>query len=330
MPTPAAAEGSTGSVAAPAAASTDAFSSHHLPGNGPTDDGFLNPPREAVAGEAEPEAAAAAEPAAAVEPGAEVDPAAEPAAVADPAKPAKLWAGRYKTPEELEVQYQHSSEEGKRLSVKLKKESEAYEGRIGELTDKLSELEILAEVGPAEAELSDEQLEAMGPVKATRYLQRAQDRKNKLAQIKANQEIRKRETAKATAELQDHIRGSARDMEVDADNFPDFVELKPAMSRLMDIEPGVTGHANSPQVLYLAAYGMRALKRDAEGRKKTAESTKAAAAKSKVAAVGAGAAQAAGGGAKDVATQKKTADPDSDQSYNDRLVAAGQRRNVSF
>ena len=240
----------------------------------------------------------------------------------------KLWAERYKTPEDLEIAYKHSSEEGKRLSVKIKEQAQTYEKQVGELSDKVAELTILAEVGPEMKEPTDEELEAMGPVKATRLLQKISDRKNALGQLKAKAEARKKEEASEQAALSNHIKQVAKEMATRTDQFPDFETLKPAMDSLIDMEPGLTGLPYTPQILYLAAQGQRYLKNLGEVKGKTKASEDAAKAKAKAAITGAGAAGANGGGGKKPDSAKKVGSEDDE--YNDKFIAAANKRAIAW
>lgn len=244
----------------------------------------------------------------------------------------KLLAGQYKTPQELEaahiqqtIAYKHSSNEGKRLALVVKDQAAASEKVVGELRDKIAELEILAEAGPEIAEPTDEQLEAMGPVKATRLLQKISDRKANLARLKSNKDARDKESKNYEAQLREHIKSTSRKMELDPVNFPDYVALMPEINEILDMEPGITGWPESPRIAYLAAFGRRALKLSIEARKKTKESTDAAALQSRAGAAGAGAAGASGG-AKDPAG-KKPLDDNGDKAYNDNIVKKYRERN---
>lgn len=241
----------------------------------------------------------------------------------------KLWAGSYKTPEELEIAYKHSSGEGKRLSVALKTQVVEHEKTVAQLRDQIEELKIAAEAGPEIAELTEEQLEAMGPVKAMRFLQKMSDRKSALANLKARREAREQQSKKDEASLVSHIKQTASGMEKDAANYPDYLDLQGNMEAIMDAEPGITGLPNTPYLLYFAAYGQRALKRDSEAKSRTEKSKEAAKLKAKAAAVGAGAAGAAGG-AKGLVESHGNVDPDSDEAYNERLVKAGNKRSGSL
>lgn len=327
MAGPAAATATKAALAETSSGGTDAFSSVHLPGNeDPT--GAVAVAAPAVTEPAEPAAIeAVAQTPEAETPGAE--PPETPAA--KPAEPAasKLWAERFKTPEELEVAYSHSSKEGKRLATTVKEQEAAHDKTVGELRDKIAELEILAEAGPEIKEPTDEELEALGPVKATRLLQRLSDRKTLLHSLKGRKEQRERDAKSEVGALKGHIDGQIDAMLADAQRFPDYGVLQPDMTMIMDAEPGVTGHPNSPQIVYLAAYGRRALKRDGEARTKTKESEDAAKAKAKAAAVGAGAAGATGGGAKEPA-KPSDQDLDSDEAFNASFNKHAASRNLTW
>ena len=321
--------------AAPAAGASDPFESARLPGNEETPEATQAQPEVVAETEAQPEVKPETETPEAIEAAAKTD--------AEPAKEvqAKVWAEQYKTPEELEtahkklaINFAHSSKEGSRLNVALKEVQANAQKEIDALKDQLAEAKMVAEIGPEIKEPSDEELEAMGPVKATRLLTKIAEQKRLLADVKTRNEFRSKES-KANADLRyNKIVEKAQVMRTAKDEkgelvFPDFVELQPVMDELMSLEPGVTGHDNSPEILHLAAYGKRALERDRMSKAKTKESEGAAALKAKAAGVGAGAAGAAGGGAKQPEVKAKV-DADSDEAHVERLLKAHRRHVVEL
>jgi len=269
--------------------------------------------------------------------------AADAAATTGTATP-KKWAGEYESPEKLEeahtqlqTRYGYSSAEGKRLATELKNQSTATEKLVNDMRAEITELKDTVAAGPNEKELSDEELEAMGNVKATRYLQRQQERKNLLANAKMSRETRKANEDKERAETETYVRDLSLGMPEMKDEksgellFPDYVDLIDDVMSIADYAPGIKGHKQTPVVAYWAAYGRRALKRDAQARERSRASQVAAIAKTKAAAVGAGTAGEAGGGAKQPGTAGKgTVDPNSDEAYNDRLVDGFKKSNRSF
>lgn len=250
----------------------------------------------------------------------------EPKAEPEAAKPEKLYAGKYKTPEDLEVAYQHSSAEGKRLYSKVKEMESGFAKRESELLDKISELEIRAEVGPEPKDLTEEDLEKMGPAKAALALQKQTERKAALRELKAKAEARakaqKDEEAKVKAAIDEQLDA----MESDDKSYPDFGTLKPRIGRLMEANPHMTGHPNAPLNFYLMAYGLQALALRGKAAKQSAESEAKAKAKAKAAAVGAGAAGAGGTATPPVKAVQKGSEDDGDAAMD----AAFKRRSFSF
>ena len=302
----------------------DQFSSQHLPGNEDPSGApaGAEPVVEDSVETAEAEATTEQPEAEATEGENHADHAAKPAETVAP----KLYAGQFKTPEELEVAYGHSSNEGKRLAGEVKTLRVAHDKAVGELQDKIAELEIRAEVGPEIQEPTDEALEAMGPVKATRLLQKISDRKAQLATLKARKESRDKEAKQSEAQLSEHINRQIDDLR---GRFPDYIALRADMESIMDAEPGILGHPNTPQIVALAAYGRRAIKRDQEASAVTKKSEEAAKAKVKAAAVGAGAAGASGGGAKEPA-KKQGQDSGGDDSFNASFQKHAASRNTNW
>ena len=250
------------------------------------------------------------------------------AAAAAAAKPAKVWADQFKTPEDLEIAYRHSSVEGKRLAKMVKEQEAAHASALSAAQDRIAELEIQAELGPEIKEPTEDELEKMGPVKSMLHLQKISERKALAASLKGRTEQRKAEAKKAEAQLKAHHDMAWDEMERDAEHFPDFNDLKPVMKSILDLEPGVAGFPNSPLIAFLAAYGRRALGKRGELAKKEAGSKAAAKAK---AGAGAAAAGAAGSGAsKEPISTKKAPAADSDEAVNNGLEAAYNRRHANI
>lgn len=249
----------------------------------------------------------------------------------------KVYAGQYKSPEELEAAFEknaialkHSSAEGKRLYSQVKEMEQGFAKRESELLDKISELEIRAEVGPDPKELTEEELEKLGPVKAALALQKQSERKAALAQLKAKAEATAKERKAQEAAVHAAIEEQMDRMEADAESFPDYVALKPSIVSMMKRVPFVTGHRESPMALYLMSFGLRALQQRAEAAKKAKGSEVAVKAKAKAAAVGAGATGAGGGTATPPVKPVKAPKAGSDEDANARLESAYAKRNFSF
>jgi len=258
-----------------------------------------------------------------------------------PKPEARVWAGEYKTPDELETahkelvtRYDYSSKEGRRLNAELKEQAAATGKAISDVQTENAELKAIIEAGPEIEEPTDEALEAMGNIKATRLLNKIAERKATLSKIRETQAVRTKEQTQKSEKLVADIVSMAQAMPnakttTGEPMFPDYHALLEDIDSLMQYEPGVTGHAKSPVVLYFAAYGRRALERDRKAKTLTKNSTDLAARKAKAAAVGADAAGASGGGAVTSAKTGKQPAPDSDEAYNRDFLAAHRSRHVN-
>ena len=245
---------------------------------------------------------------------------------AAPVTQAKLWAEQYKSPEELEIAYKHSSAEGKRLAGRVKEIETAAQTQAQALQTRIAELEMQVELGPETPELTDEALEALGPIKAARAIQKAGERKMIAAKLKEAKAKREQEQKDYDSQVKAHIDDSITKMQRDAERFPDYGTLAPDIIELADIVPWATGNPNSAQLLYYAAFGRRALSTRKDADKQTKDSADKAKLKAAAAAT-ATAAAGAGGGTKDPVTAgKNKPKPGSDEEVNARMQAAYERR----
>ena len=310
----------TSAPAAPASGSGDPFEGARLPGNEETASGPTPTPQ--------PPAPAAATPPAELPPSEPAPAPTEP----EPAQPAtaappKVWAEKFKTPEELEIAYKHSSTEGRRLAAAIKDQQQANETATAALKAELTELKMSAEAGPEIAEPTEQELEAMGPVKAMRLMQKISERKALTKSLKEKKEARESEAKRYDTDLRAHINQSIAQMKGNSKDFPKYIELQEEMGAIMDMEE--QGPQNGPLIMYLAAYGRDALRQAAEATKKSSESTEQAKAKAKAAAVVAGAPGGSGSAPGDPGGGAAP-DPDSDEAHNQRLIAAANRRNLTL
>lgn len=293
------------------------FDGAYSPDVQPPDDPVQDPPLGTVE-----EEAAKSQPQTETEPGEEVKPlegTPPAAATPKPAEPAKLWAGKFQKPEDLEVAYAQSSKEGQRLAQEVS-------GRKAELEKLLSEkreLELKVELGPEPKELTKEELDAMTPNDVARYYSERSERKIRVEQIKKEREAQaKQEKVNDDARVS-HIVNRASQMEKDVENFPDYKDLHPLMDEIMDVEPGVRGLRRTPEILYFAAFGMRALQAARKGKTETAAAEKIA--KDKAAA---DTSRAAGPGptpSEKIPGSGADANDDSDEAHNLRLIRAQKR-----
>lgn len=303
-----------------------------LPGNESLDGSIAGAEAAAeVTTDNEPKVEGAIETQAGTEGGAEAAAETDPNATkVDPAKPAKLWAEQYKTPEELEIAHKHSSAEGKRLATRVKEIEASSAKQVSDLQAQLAELQMQVEIGPEIKEPTDEELEAMGPIKAARMIQKLGERKATAAKLKEKQEARAAEQKRWESDTKASIDNAISKMLKDGENFPDYRELTPAILEIADAVPWATGNPDSAQLLYFAAFGRRALSKLGEAKAKTKESEATAKATAAAAAT-ATATAGSGAGTKDpVASGKQAPKPGSDEAVNQGMQAAWARKNPSL
>ena len=236
----------------------------------------------------------------------------------------------HKSPEELEIAYKHSSTEGKRLAGRVKEIEAGAATKTAELAARIAELELQVQIGPDMPEPTDEALEAMGPIKAARAIQKFGERKMLAAKLKETKDAREAKQKEWEGQVKAHIDESITKMQQDAESFPDYRELAPDILDIADRVPWATGNPHSAQLLYYAAFGRRALSKVKEAAGKTKESEDKAKLTAAAAAV-ATAAPGAGGGTKDPAAAVKTKPkPGSDDAVNAGMQAAYNRRHPSL
>lgn len=266
--------------------------------------------------------AEAAQPAA--EPPPQEEPTPEPKPEEKPpeaAKPATLLAGRFKSPQELEIAYGESSKEGLRLHSLLKE----TDSQLADLKSQVATLKAQAEVPPPEPELTKDQLELMTPEERAAYGTRRELAKHQAVQAKKAAEDRLKQEAAGDQARHDKIIKTCEAMEKDSKKWPDFKALQPLMEELLAAAPELRGREYTPQMAYWAAFGYRALQAQTAasnaGQQAEEDARQKAAAAAAVAAAGSGGAAGAGGSP---ATPKGPAGDD--EAFNDALIKAGQRR----
>jgi len=216
----------------------------------------------------------------------------QPPAAPVPAAPTpKLYAGRFKTPEELEVAYGHSSAEGKRLHglvTEADKERESLRLENETLKAQLA-------APPAPPELTKEQLEQLSPAEQAQYATQKVLREKEAADRKKATEADVKRKAAERAATEEGIHTTAKAMAADPAKFPDYGALTPLMDELLDAVPELRGHPQVPFVTYYAAYGFKALQAARAGAEATAKAAAEAKAKAEADAARAGAGAGGGG-----------------------------------
>ena len=179
-----------------------------------------------------------------------------------PATPPKLWAGRYKTPEEMESGLYESGREGRRLSDLTKTLSKER----GEFETKFKDAELrikhLSAQGAAK-ELSAEELTKLREENPGAYTDYILDKQKRESAIQAEKDKVEQDRVKTEGEntrIDDMIQTQHLQMKSDAAKYPGYMELTPVMDSLLDIAPELAGHDWTPKILYFASKGLQALR----------------------------------------------------------------------
>ena len=228
------------------------------------------------------------------------------------AAPPKLYAGRFTTPEHLEIAYDESSKEGRRLAGLLKNADATAEA----LQEKLEELELQSQLGSFK-ELTPEELKALheqDALKAAEYL--AQLNVHKSDKARMERELKERQKQ---AKREDEIRiasieAKAESMERDVQNFPNFKVYQPLMDQIMNRVPEISGHKWSPEIIYYAAAGYVAAQAAKQSASQSEESRKKAEEEARAQAQRAGSSGPTG-----TNSAPPGGEGDSDEAFNKRL-----------
>lgn len=225
----------------------------------------------------------------------------------------RVYAQRFKTPEELETAYFASSKEGRRLNSVLREV-------MAERNQLKADLEAakLQASAPAFKELSKEELQEMArdnPLAAQEYLIEKRMREYKLENQKTEQAKLSQEREREKANLESHIIRRSDQMSADSDNFPEYIALIPVMDEIMDKVPDVVGHSWTPEVLYFMAYGIKSLQALKQS-KKLSDAERQRAAR-----IASASSQAIGGSGTGSTGNDHLPNDDSDESFNKRLLA---------
>ncbi len=237
------------------------------------------------------------------------------------ATPEKIYAGRFKNADELEIAYRESSSEG----LRLYQESRLLSQQISELKSKLSEAEERSKLGMVMPfkELSKEQFEKLSsedPVKAAEYIfdKKMHDRDFAAAQEQTKSQRESSERSRAKTEQ--FILERGKQLSSDPEKYPDYMALIPDMEAMSKRIPDFQGKAWAPDFLYLAALGRKELQSRIAGKKATQEAANKT--KSGASAV-ATATSSPGASPTEV---KGSEDPNSDASVMKAIIAAGNRQ----
>lgn len=244
--------------------------------------------------------------------------------------PQKLFAGKFKTQEEFEKAYESSGQEAFRLFLKNKEISQEHEKLS--LRAKQLEADLAAAKQTQQSafkELSPEavkELKENNPSDYAEYLNEKRWHEEKTAQAKDALERQKKEDAREQENRQKQIFSRIREMESDAENYPDFKTLQPVMDELIDLTEGtIAGHAWSPEIAYLAALGVKTLQSNKQSSTEKRKADEEAKRKAGAAAQGS---RSAGAGAEGGAP--KTPGDDSDEALNAGIIASGPKSHFGW
>ncbi len=254
-----------------------------------------------------------------------------PATAAATTTPARKYAERFDTVEELEKSYQASGVEARRLLQVAKESKEQIKAREAQIAAHAAELETFKlekQLGP---EIVDPTPEESANWTAKQWADHS------VSKLKRDQLKDRLETQKKQAEATSKSAREARTNEVFArmdhmskstDEFPRFDDMmkedengRGPISDWVKLLPMLSGEPIAPLALYLIAVGHEALQKDRASRAATLKSEKEAAA---LAAASLPAAAGPSGAPAPQPEPSRTAAPedDSDAGHNERLIAS--------
>lgn len=256
---------------------------------------------------------------------------------AEPEDTPKLLAGEFETQEQLEtafkdqkIAYSESSKEGRRLSGELDNLRDQSSSELKTKDLKIARLDAQVKAGPKPVEATDEEIDAMTPAQLLRYNKKHEDWNQRQREMEREEKLDTEKVESESRETRDYVVARSKAMSEDEKNFPGYSKLVPEMDELMDYAPDTLGHRKSPEILYYAAVGVRALK--------NAEVAKTAKSKSEETARGKAGADAARGGGPGASKSPKTPaggvrkspDQETDEEYNDRQILAAKESGGSY
>jgi hypothetical protein len=173
----------------------------------------------------------------------------------------KLPNGKEVTVNELVKLYELSSAEGIRLAQKVKEVQEL----LNEKEKQLLELELKLDQPPFKI-LTDEELELLPTkeqvayhLKLEKWQQEKEAKKAKLEQIKKMEEEEQNK-------LKEYIVSKVDEMSNDEKKYPNYNELIPTMEAIIQEAPFLTGHKETPEIVYYLALGLKYYKMLSEGK----------------------------------------------------------------
>lgn len=229
----------------------------------------------------------------------------------------------FKRPEDVEVAYVESSKEGRRLAGVVKETETALE----KVSQELGLIKMQQEIGPELKDLTEEQMSTLTPQQVAMHVAKQSEQKQLKARLEEKRQAAGKEAKQSEEQRTNLIVGRAKAMERDAEKFPEYKDCMPLMDELLDWEPGIAGHPNTPMILYLAAQGIRAAEAKKAGKAaaaKAAGDAKTKAASDASAAGGTG----APGSEKTPAGTQPSVDPSSDLAHNMALVRGNRPKPV--
>lgn len=185
----------------------------------------------------------------------------------------KLFAGRFKSPEELEEAYYESGREGRRLyelTKSLGKERGDFETKVRDFEAQLTALRSQS----AFKELSDAELQKLreeNPASYIDYLRDKDKRDGAIRTEKEKAEAARKESEDKKRQTEEAISRGHREMLTDPKRYPGYRELQPAIDQVLDIAPELAGHDWTPKILYYVAKGLQSLRAERQALSQTDE-----------------------------------------------------------
>lgn len=239
-----------------------------------------------------------------------------------------LLAGRFKTPEDLEVAYIESSKEGRRLNAELVQAKQ----RLAGLEQKLESYELEKELGSFKELTKEELLELMNSEDAEDRLAAQEyiaDKKlygQKKASLEKMRKDHEANSKRHAEELRKAIDARFDELKGNPKEYPNFASTIPLMHEMADaVEDRLGGMVNGIEAYYLMALGYTYREALKKGEQKTSEEVEKAKKEAEMKARISG----SGGheGTNKIPTGKED---DNDEAYGEAMRKAYESRNFTF
>lgn len=194
-----------------------------------------------------------------------------------PAAPARVYAGRFKTVEELEHAYDSSGKEARRIlehATSLEKQYQETRTKAAQLEDELKRRAPAFKVLAPEEEAKLKNEDTAGYVE---YVLKKERHEREEAEARRSFAAKQEQEAAEESRIAASIEQQHDSMLADPKKYPKYRELTGVAGKLLDLVPSLRGQEAAPKVLYYAAYGLAALQA-AEKARAAEEASRAAAA----------------------------------------------------